>query len=237
MSYTVYIHRTPNDKYYVGITKQTVEGRWKNSLGYQTQTLFWRAIQKYGWDNIEHIIVAEKLTRDDACKLEIELIAKYQSNNPKYGYNRTLGGDGTCGFSHKNPRTAEWTNKIAKANTGKHRTEEQRLRMRNSALGKHHTTETKQKISENCKRINVAKNIIDPKNREKFLQKRRKPVYLLNDDGDIEKSFKSMTDCAEYLQVSVSLISKVINKKCKNSKYANKIIKGEWNYDNEEETR
>ena len=51
MCYTVYVHITPNNKYYVGITKQNVQNRWKNSLGYKSQRLFWRAIQKYGWDS------------------------------------------------------------------------------------------------------------------------------------------------------------------------------------------
>lgn len=231
MGYTVYMHRTPNNKYYVGITKQTVDNRWKNSLGYQTQTLFWRAIQKYGWDNIEHIIIAENLTHDEACKQEIELIAKYQSNNPKYGYNRTSGGDGTCNFSHKNPRTTEWTNKIAHANTGKHRTPEQKLRMRNSALGRHHTDEAKRKISETCKKVNTAQYFNAPEVRERFLRKKRKPVYLLDDSGNVKQSFKSITDCANYLGVSIALISNIINGKCKNSVYTNRLIKGEWNYD------
>ena len=233
MNYTVYVHITPNNKYYVGITKQSLNDRWKNSLGYKTQTLFWRAIQKYGWDNISHIIVARNLTHDEACKKEIELIAKYQSNNPKYGYNRTSGGDGTCDFSHKNPRTDEWTEKIAQANKGKHRTKEQRDRMSKSALGRHHTQETKDKISTTCKRVNTAQYFNTPEVREKFLRKKRKPIYLLNEQGNIEKSFKSMTECAEYLKISIALVSCVLNNKRPNSKYANKLIKGEWNYEEE----
>lgn len=93
-NFTVYIHRLPNDKVYIGITQKKLYSRWGvNGQGYKTQQLFWRAIQKYGWDNIEHIIVAENLSHDEACKMEIELIAKYQSNNPKYGYNISNGGD------------------------------------------------------------------------------------------------------------------------------------------------
>lgn len=93
-NFTVYIHRTPNDKVYVGITQKKLVARWgKDGSGYKTQQLFWRAIQKYGWENIQHEIIAENLSKEDACQLEIDLIAKYKSNNPDYGYNISFGGD------------------------------------------------------------------------------------------------------------------------------------------------
>lgn len=93
-SFTVYVHHLPNNKVYVGITQKKVLARWgKDGTGYRSQQLFWRAIQKYGWDNIQHEIVAENLPRDEACQTEIDLIAKYKSNNPEYGYNISFGGD------------------------------------------------------------------------------------------------------------------------------------------------
>lgn len=93
-NFTVYIHHTPNNKVYVGITQKKVFARWgKDGSGYSNQQLFWRAIQKYGWDNIEHEIVAENLSKEEACQMEIDLIAKYKSNNPDYGYNISFGGD------------------------------------------------------------------------------------------------------------------------------------------------
>lgn len=97
--WTVYIHIVPkelsgydHDKYYVGITSQTVEKRWRNGNGYKTQ-IFKRVIEKYGWNNISHEIIAEHLTKDEACKLEQDLIRKLKSNTKKYGYNIHAGGD------------------------------------------------------------------------------------------------------------------------------------------------
>lgn len=125
-SYTVYIHKCPNNKVYVGLTSQSVEGRWNEGKGYKHQRLFFRAIQKYGWNNIEHIIFAENLTLDEACSLERDLILKYKSNNKNYGYNLTDGGEGTSGF---------------------HLNDEQLERHRQNSLGRKHTQVTKDKIS------------------------------------------------------------------------------------------
>lgn len=100
-NYTVYMHKNKiNGKVYVGITYQKVKYRWrKNGLGYKKQK-FYNAIQKYGWDNFEHIILFENLTFKEACLKEQELIKKYNSNNRNYGYNHSIGGDKGSKGSH-----------------------------------------------------------------------------------------------------------------------------------------
>jgi hypothetical protein len=90
--YTVYRHICPNNKIYVGITKLSAKARWgKNGILYKNQ-YFYRAIQKYGWDNIKHEIMFENLTKEDAEAKEKELIEKYRSNQREYGYNIENGG-------------------------------------------------------------------------------------------------------------------------------------------------
>ena len=113
--YCVYIHRnTVNNKRYVGITsKPDPKERWgRAGNGYYNNRHFYAAIQKYGWTAFEHIIVAEKLTVDEACRLEQELIAKYQSNDPLYGYNICTGGE-------TNILLQESLDKISKKNKGR----------------------------------------------------------------------------------------------------------------------
>lgn len=103
----VYIHIVPKllsgydwDKYYVGITCQNPKTRWKkNGKGYETQ-IFYKAIQKYGWNNIQHEIIAEHLTKDEAKSFEQILIKKLKSNKRQYGYNITEGGDSGPGTNH-----------------------------------------------------------------------------------------------------------------------------------------
>ena len=92
-TYTVYKHTTPSNKVYIGITSKPVNARWRNGLGYKKQPYFYKAIQKYGWENIKHEIIAELLTKDEACKMEIHLISEYESTNRDNGYNSSTGGE------------------------------------------------------------------------------------------------------------------------------------------------
>ena len=96
-TYSVYRHTCPNGKTYIGITKVDVASRWRNGLGYNEQ-VFGRAIKKYGWENIKHEVVCEGLSQEEAFDKERELIKEHKSNDPKYGYNRTDGGDGARGY-------------------------------------------------------------------------------------------------------------------------------------------
>ena len=97
-NYIVYMHVTPNDKKYIGITCKRATQRWANGKGYTKNTAFNRAINKYGWKNIRHCIVAENISKDDACRLETELIRKNKTTDPEFGYNISSGGEsGTCG--------------------------------------------------------------------------------------------------------------------------------------------
>lgn len=93
--YTVYYHSFPNGKYYFGITRQTLQKRFKGGAGYAEQAVMRRAIQKYGWDNIQHCVFASRLTFEEACNMEKILIAKFNTVDPTFGYNLSRGGDGS----------------------------------------------------------------------------------------------------------------------------------------------
>lgn len=114
-SWTVYVHITPSCKYYVGVTSQPLNRRWRNGKGYISSTYFNQAIKKYGWENISHEVVASALTEDEAKKFEMVLIEKLNSNNRDFGYNLTNGGDGVTGYSCPD----EKKNLLSKSMSGK----------------------------------------------------------------------------------------------------------------------
>lgn len=91
-NYVVYKHECPNGKIYIGITGNTPEKRWLNGYGYRHNNHFYNAIKKYGWGNIKHDILEYNLDYETATIKEVEYIKKYDSINPKKGYNKMLGG-------------------------------------------------------------------------------------------------------------------------------------------------
>ena len=90
--YIVYMHVFPNTKRYIGITSQSCKQRWGSNGNKYKGQLVYNAIKKYGWDNIEHLILHDNLTEEEAKAKEIELIAKYNTTNDQYGYNIHEGG-------------------------------------------------------------------------------------------------------------------------------------------------
>lgn len=162
--YSVYKHTTPSGKVYIGVTGKDPKYRWHNGNGYRGQ-LFDKAIKKYGWDNIQHEIIYENLTAEEAFNLEIIEISRCKSNNPKYGYNCSLGGEqGSHGYkmteltkkkmsdSRKGHIVSEITRKkIGEANKislkGRHLSEEHKQKLSISLKGKPHTEEHNKKVS------------------------------------------------------------------------------------------
>ena len=72
-NYTVYQHVTPDGMYYFGQT-QNVERRWRNNGAEYKRTALQPYIEKYGWDNIQHIVLFRDQTRENALWIEDFLI-------------------------------------------------------------------------------------------------------------------------------------------------------------------
>lgn len=73
-TYSVYLHKTPNGMIYAGSTALEPKRRWQGGSGYKTNRLFYPLIAEYGWDNIEHKVVATGLGEDFARYLEHALV-------------------------------------------------------------------------------------------------------------------------------------------------------------------
>lgn len=92
--YKIYAHINKiNRKKYIGQTKQSLKKRWgAKGQRYKGQA-FYNAIQKYGWDNFEHILILDNLTQEQTNHYEQIFIKKYQTTNKNFGYNVTEGGN------------------------------------------------------------------------------------------------------------------------------------------------
>ena len=72
-NYSVYQHVTPDGMYYFGTT-QNVERRWSNNGAEYKGTALQPYIEKYGWENIQHIVLFKDQTRENALWIEDFLI-------------------------------------------------------------------------------------------------------------------------------------------------------------------
>lgn len=156
MAYTVYKLTSPSNKVYIGITSQSVKKRWKNGNGYKRCPAMNKAITKYGWENFTKEILLENTTESEAKSLETLLIKVHMSNDSRYGYNITEGGEGTTGIK----MSEEMKEHLRQINLGKHHSEETKRKMSAAhkgnkySLGVKHTEEWKRQISERQKGAN-----------------------------------------------------------------------------------
>lgn len=96
-------------------------------------SIFYRAIPKYGWENIEHEIVENGLTKQQARDLEIELIAKYDATDQRNGYDNGIGGE--CGSLGVHP-SAETRLKISESPNRAYLNPELRQKLSEARKGK-----------------------------------------------------------------------------------------------------
>lgn len=90
-SYAVYCHTTPDGKKYIGMTNMPIKTRFGKGNHYPTPR-FKAAIDRFGWNNIEHEVLEYGLTREQASESEIKYINQFNTLNPDYGYNVATGG-------------------------------------------------------------------------------------------------------------------------------------------------
>lgn len=211
LPFYVYIHTFPNKKVYIGITHQNPNRRWRNNgEGYRKQNFIYNAIKKYGWENVKHEILYTNLTKEEAEQKEIELIAKYQSNNEKYGYNIANGGNCNESMSEK---TKELIRNKLKGNSnakGSVRSEKQiefikKINRGNkNMLGKHHSEETKEKM----RKAKLGKKMsLETK------MKKGKAVIMLDRNFNYINEFYSITEAHNKTNTNLTNIHECCNKK------------------------
>ncbi len=117
-------------KYYIGQTVQKISDRWvahrRSSLRRHTNHYFSRAIRKYGPRNFEIRTLFTCYDRKTLSDAESYFINLFSSNDKRYGYNCTSGGE-------KYELTQEHKNKIRSSLVGRKRSKEFCERMKKIA--------------------------------------------------------------------------------------------------------
>ena len=91
--YSVYMHiNKANGKMYVGYTGIDPEKRWRKGHGYCNQPRFYEDILKFGWDGFCHVILVTNLTKEEAMKMEGNIIRTNKTYLPENGYNTYTNG-------------------------------------------------------------------------------------------------------------------------------------------------
>lgn len=94
-NYTVYTHRLPNGKIYVGYLNlsgnfangRTFDEIMNSGRYHEKRTSLYEDIQNYGWEQVQTETISG-LTKDQATLKKQELCLEYQSYSPQFGYNR-----------------------------------------------------------------------------------------------------------------------------------------------------
>ena len=188
--YLIYCHiNKVNGKRYVGFTSYTdnPNKRWRNGLGYLNNhhKVFAAAIEKYGWDNFEHVVLEDNLISAKEAKLReqywIAYYHTYIGDPNNQGYNATKGGEGA---------------------NGRVMSQDEREYRRQLKLGTKASEETKKKMSQT--RRGKPQNLTDKKLAQlktcgevlsEYARKKRKPVICL----ETGERWESITAAAKAL--------------------------------------
>lgn len=199
-----------NGKQYIGITKQKPENRWgvegKKYKGKCPH--FWNAIQKYGWNGFDHIIVASGLTIQEACDLEIRLIKEYNTQDKEFGYNVLEGGNAPSMPPEVRQKISEAT--IGRVYVGHPCSEEARKKIGDAQRGRRLTEEHKQRISE-AKRGRPHKSPSEETRQKISDAHDKKPVYCC----ETKNTYPSVQRCAKILGLNPSSVSRCCKGKMK----------------------
>lgn len=184
--YTVYCHTFPNNKKYVGITKQKPKKRWNNGNGYSTSPLMKNAIKKYKWHNVEHKILYIGFSKKEAENMEIKLIKEWKTNNIKYGYNINNGGS-LAGVHSKLTK-----NKLSKVAKGRKLSEEtkNKIRLSNSGIKNY-----------------LYRKPISIKRKKLLLLANLKPINQYDKCGNFIRHYKSIKEASTIYKINNSNIS------------------------------
>jgi group I intron endonuclease len=146
--YLVYMHTAPNGKAYIGRTKNYNRRCADHKYGNKCR-LLQESIKEFGWDNLEHKILKDNLSLEDANFWEKFYINHYKTFEPN-GLNMQTGGS-DCKYSETaKAKMSEKKKGKPSWNTGKKLSAEH---IRKSTLAKIGRKQSKEQIEKRVSKL------------------------------------------------------------------------------------
>ena len=155
------------------------------------------AIEKYGWNNIRHDIIAQGLTKEEAEESEIKYIALYKSNDRRYGYNIESGGSAPGRMS------AQTREKIASRMRGDNNPT---VRYGHPFKGKKHSQEAKEKMSRAAS-ARIGRYVSD-ETKAKLREKQKKRAVIDTITGERYQGIQEAADATGTTATKVCAVCK-----------------------------
>lgn len=126
-NYLVYKLTHTTGKSYVGLTKRDLW--WRVSRHYRNpESVIGRALRRYGLEQFDAKVLASSLTLEQACRLEIHFIRKFNTLTPN-GYNIAEGGRVSTSISVEQRRLYNYKRKLTWEDVNRIRVLGRRIRM------------------------------------------------------------------------------------------------------------
>ena len=196
-NYSVYQHVTPDGMYYFGATND-IKRRWRNNGAGYKETSLYPYIEKYGWDNIQHIVLFKDQTKENALWIEDFLITTAQEDGVCINKKRSGNISKEEGYKQDYDKHYYKKNKNKKNQYHEQYYEENKEKIKE--YGKKYYETNKNKRSEQMKQY-YEKNrdeILEQKkqyyeqNREKILEYHREYQRQYRKRKKLEKQFKEV---------------------------------------------
>jgi group I intron endonuclease len=218
-------HNILNEKVYIGYTTTTLKNRIKahyycSRSQNKSNNYFKNALSKYKKEDFKWYVLYESKELAKLIEQEKYFVQLLESNNRKYGYNLTTGGE-IPNFNEevckKISNKAKQRNLNGKNNPffGKHHSEEQRTLWSETRKGKvnnpdfkNHSQETKNILSQ--KAIDKWKALNDEE-KQLFRDKHSKSIICLNNG----MKFKSLIEASITLNINKASISHQLTNRAK----------------------
>lgn len=183
-----------NQKVYIGQTTRERDRKAEHKR-HTHDSLFHRAIAKYGFENFKYEVLFQTKSADTSKLqyllniMEIYFIRRYNSTDPFKGYNIVSGGNTTLGFR----MSEEIRNKISEGHKGKKFTEEHKKNISEALKGRC--------ISERQK-SNISKDRMRKYNNGKIYK-----IEMYDLQNNLIQTFNTLTDCSKFVKRNSATIS------------------------------